>query len=53
MDTEQTEIDKFDATHGKPGPDHPQISEAEKFGTDLNPVRETPTPFTGLSQVGK
>ena len=43
-------IDEYDAKHGKPGaaPDAKPISEADAFGTTLNPVRETATPFTGL-----
>lgn len=34
------------------GRDHAPISEADAFGTKLNPVRETPTPFGGLSEGG-
>lgn len=34
------------------GQDHPNLSEGEQWGTDLNPVRETDTPFTGLKDGG-
>lgn len=46
--------DEYDRTHGKPGsvPDAPAMSEEDKYGTKLNPVRETPPAFTGLKQVG-
>ena len=30
----------------------PNVSEADKWGEKLNPVRETPTPFGGLSDGG-
>jgi hypothetical protein len=31
----------------------PNISEADAWGEKLNPVRETETPFTGLSDAGR
>lgn len=34
------------------GKDHPQLSEADAWGTDQNPVRETATPFGGLKDGG-
>lgn len=34
------------------GNDHPNLSPAEQWGEDLNPVRETPTPFGGLKDGG-
>ena len=46
-------IETYDSTHGKPGPDHKPMSEAEEWGTDLNPVRETETPFKNTKAVGK
>jgi len=47
-------IDAYDREHGKPGsqPDAKPISEAEAWGTTLNPVRETPTPFKNVREVG-
>lgn len=34
------------------GKDHPALSEADQWGTDLNPVRETPTPWGRLGEGG-
>lgn len=35
------------------GKDHPEsMSEADQWGTDQNPVRETATPFGGLKDGG-
>lgn len=47
-------IDAYDSKHGDPSktPDHPNQSEAEAWGTNLNPVRETPMAGTNLKQVG-
>ena len=47
-------IDTYDASHGDPSktPDKPNQSEADAWGTSLNPVRETPLPAKGLKQVG-
>jgi hypothetical protein len=35
------------------GKDHPNLSEADAWGTNLNPVRETPEPHGGLSDGGR
>lgn len=47
-------LDAYDAKHGRPEatPDAPTISEADAWGTTLNPVRETPLAGTNLKQVG-
>jgi hypothetical protein len=34
------------------GKDHRPLSEADAWGTKLNPVRDTPVPFGGLSDGG-
>lgn len=46
-------MDVYDSTHGRPEatPAMPNMSEAELFGTGLNPVRETPLPAKGLKEV--
>lgn len=48
-------IDEYDRTHGRPDatPDKPNQSEADAWGTTLNPVRETPTPFKDVKEVGR
>jgi len=42
-----TKKDEYDAQHGRPSatPDAKPISEADAWGTALNPVRETPSSF--------
>jgi hypothetical protein len=47
--------DEYDAQHGRPEgtPDQPKMSEADLYGTSLNPVRETITPFSNLREQGK
>lgn len=47
-------IDEYDSKHGRPEatPDKPVQSEADAWGTSLNPVRETPLAATGLKSVG-
>lgn len=51
--SERTPVEEYDAKHGTPGsvPDAPKISEADAFGTTLNPVRETPPAFSNLREV--
>jgi hypothetical protein len=46
-------LDEYDRKNGKPGsvPDAKPISEADAFGTTLNPVRETATPHGPLREV--
>ncbi len=46
-------IDEYDRKHGAPGskPDKPAQSEADAWGTTLNPVRDTPPAFTGLKET--
>lgn len=46
--------DAYDAAHGNPAktPDAPKQSEADAWGTNLNPVRETPLAAKGLKAVG-
>lgn len=34
------------------GSDIPNVSEADQWGTDLNPVREPATPFTNVNDGG-
>lgn len=34
------------------GADHKPLSEQEAWGTNLNPVRETPSPFGAMRQGG-
>lgn len=48
-------VDEYDSKHGKPEatPAAPKLSEAEAFGTSLNPVRETPLAAKNLQTVGK
>lgn len=48
-------IDAYDSKHGRPEatPDKPNQSEADAWGTNLNPVRETPLAGTNLKEVGK
>jgi hypothetical protein len=48
-------IEAYDAAHGDPSktPAAPALSEADEWGTKLNPVRDTPLAGTGLKQVGK
>lgn len=48
-------IDAYDAAHGVPGaaPAEPQLSEADKWGTSLNPLRETPLAGANLKDAGK
>lgn len=43
-------IDAYDSKHGDPSktPDAPPISEADAWGTKLNPVQDTPLAATGL-----
>jgi hypothetical protein len=51
----QDPIEAYDSKHGRPEatPDKPGLSEADEWGTALNPVRETSTPHKNLQQVGK
>lgn len=53
-DNQQTEVDKYDGQHGRPEatPDMPQMGQDDLYGTRLNPVRETPSPFKNLQKVG-
>jgi hypothetical protein len=55
MSEEKDPLDAYDAKHGRPEatPAAPAMSEADLFGTSLNPVRETPLAGTGLREVGK
>ena len=46
-------IDTFDAAHGKPDNGTPKLSEEDAWGTNLNPVRETPNPAKNLQEHGK
>jgi len=48
-------IEAYDQKHGRPEatPDKPSLSEAEEWGTDLNPLRETPLAGKNLTNVGK
>jgi hypothetical protein len=54
-DTAFDPIDAYDSKHGKPEatPDAPAMSEADLYGTTLNPVRETPLAAANLKAVGK
>lgn len=45
-------LDDYDRTHGAPDNGPPKISEADAWGTKLNPVRETPLAGSGLKSVG-
>jgi hypothetical protein len=46
--------DEYDRAHGDPSktPAAPKQSEADAWGTSLNPVRETPLAGKGLKSVG-
>lgn len=54
MANEENPVDVYDRAHGDPSktPDAPRISEEDKWGTNLNPVRETPNSTKGLKSVG-
>jgi hypothetical protein len=45
-------VDEYDSTHGKQNDTIPHLSDAQAWGTDLNPVRETPMAGTNLNKVG-
>lgn len=46
--------DEYDRAHGNPAstPDAPKQTEADAWGTKLNPVRDTPLAASGLKSVG-
>lgn len=46
-------IDEYDRKHGTPDSTIPKVSENDAWGSNLNPVRETPLAGTGLKEVGK
>lgn len=47
-------IDAYDSQHGNPAskPDRPSLSDNDAWGSNLNPVRETPLAGSGLKSVG-
>lgn len=54
-DTVRDTTEEYDRAHGDPckTPDRPNISEADEWGTSLNPVRETPLAGKNLKDVGR
>lgn len=52
MPEPKDEIETYDSKHGTPGEDHKPLSEADAWGTSLNPVRETPLAGKNLKSVG-
>lgn len=46
-------IDTYDSQHGKQDNGIPKVSDSEAWGTDLNPVRETPPAASNLKDVGR
>lgn len=51
-ETVKDPLDEYDRAHGKPDNGPPKLNENEAWGSNLNPVRETPMAGSGLKQVG-
>lgn len=49
----ETSDDAYDRKHGSQTPDKPNINPNDEWGENLNPVRETPSPFKNTGSVGK
>jgi len=52
MATENTNVDPNAEHENKIGPDHGPISPADQWGEKLNPLRETPEPWSNLRDGG-